>query len=367
MVRSRRNICTAVARRGTVAAGCHDGRMATLTVRTVTYLGGHPDHKDTIPQLTAVFDRSGIVIRRRLRRLLSVAWTDLRGLDIQAPDIMTFILAPSRTQLDQDGTTLLLETDQRRLRFHVDGMDAAALRESLASWAVEEAGPTSPLPATPAPAPRQVADELDMVRVSLEVMRAAQLGHAPLYDRDTLAYRLAVAENHRVLGQLAEALALLKQLALQAERTFGADDDGTLKVRNTLAQTHLAGGEFDDGLEILREVVGRAEHRHGADGRLTLVLRNNLAAGYQQAGQYAQAIDLHEQNLRYTERRHGHDDIATIGRRNNLAGTFALAGRRREAIDGYWAVLDALPDAGHRLGVTARQNLAILHNPTWRP
>ncbi len=341
--------------------------MSTLTVHTVTYLGGHPDRKNTVPQLTVVLDRSGIVIRRRLRRFLSVAWADLRGLDVQAPSVVTFILAPSRTELDDDGSSLLLETDHGRFRLHVNGTDAATLREMLTSWVLDEAGPTGPLPAAPPPAPRQIADDLDLVRVSLDVIQAAQLGHAPLYDRSTLAYRLAVAENHRVVGHLAEALALLKQLAVQAERTFGADDDDTLKVRNALGQAHLAAGEFDDGLDVLRELVSVAEHWHGADGRLTLVLRNNLAAGYQQAGQYAQAIDLHELNLRYTERRHGPDDITTIGRRNNLAGTFALAGRRREAIEGYWAVLDALPDAGHSLGVTARQNLAILHNPSWRP
>lgn len=117
-------------------------------------------------------------------------------------------------------------------------------------------------------------------------------------------------------------------------------------------------------------MVAAAEHRQGADGDLTLVIRNNLAIGYQQAGQYAQAIELHERNIRHSERRHGRLSRQTAGRRNNLAATLALAGHRRRAIERYWEVLDALSDDGAHddtLAVTARQNLAILHNPSWRP
>ncbi|MEO3925687.1 tetratricopeptide repeat protein [Micromonosporaceae bacterium B7E4] len=341
--------------------------MSVLTLPRVTYLGGHPDRTDQSARLTVVLDRSGIVVRGRFRRFLEFRWPDLRGLDVRSPDIVTFVLSTSLSEVDADGTTLHLRTDRGLARLHVNGVRQADLRAALAGWVIREAGPDVPLPATPPPAPRQVDGQLGTVRMALDVWRAASLGREPLADRSTLAYRLAVAENHRFGGAFTEAVAVLGPLAAEAARAFGPTDDDTLKVRNALGQTYLAAGAVDDGLDVLRELVAVTEHLHGVDGELTLVFRNNLAAGYQQAGQYALAIDLHGQNVRHTERRRGPADLETIGRRNNLAATLALAGQRERAITGYWAVLDALAGADHALGVTARQNLAILHNPSWRP
>ncbi|GIG93199.1 tetratricopeptide repeat protein [Plantactinospora endophytica] len=342
--------------------------MPALTFSKVTYLGGHPAQQEQAAGLTVVFDRSGIVVRRPIRRLLSFGWLDLRGLEVRRPDIVTFVLAPL-SDVDADGATLRLQDDRGLCRLHVNGIPSAELRARLLTWVTGEAGPDSPLPATPPPAPRQVAGQLGAVRLALDVWRAAGLGREPLHDRNTLAYRLAVAENHRLTGGYAEALAVLGPLADEAARTFGPTDDDTLRVRNVLGQTYLAAGELDDGLDVLRELVAVTEHLHGSDGDLTLVFRNNLAVGYQQAGQYPHAIDLHEQNIRHTERKRGPADLETLGRRNNLAATLALVGQRKRAIDGYWAVLDAISEGNgnHPLASTARQNLAILHNPSWRP
>lgn len=341
--------------------------MPALTLPGVTYLGGHPDRTSQTSRLTVVVDRSGIAIRQRFGRFLACQWGDLRGLDV-GPSVAGFILASSERHMDSAGAALRLETDRGLIRLHVNGVRPVRLREMLASWVVGEAGPGRPFPAAPPPAPREVADQLDAVRMSLDVWRAASLGREPLYDRRALVHRVAVADNHRRIGHFAEAIAVLAPLAAEAAQAFGSVDDDTLTVHNELGQTYLAAGAIAAGLEVLREALAVAERSHGADDDLTLVIRNNLAAGCQQAARYEEAIALHEENIRLTERRRGPADLVTVGRRNNLARALGLAGQRERAIQLYWGVLDALADAGdHSLVVTARHNLAFLHNPSWQP
>jgi tetratricopeptide (TPR) repeat protein len=326
----------------------------------VTYLGGHPDRTSQTPLLSVVVDRRSITVRRQFgRQFLTFSWADLRGLDVR----------PSMGGSDMlGGTALRLETDRGLSQLHVGALRPVQLRGMLAAWVVDEAGPGRPFPAAPPPAAQEVAGQLDAVRVSLDIWRAASLGREPLYDRGSLFYRMAVADNHRRIGHLAEAIAVLGPLAAEAAQAFGSADADTLTVHNELGQTYLAAGVVDAGLELLSEALAVAERSQGIDGDLTLVIRNNLAAGYQQAGQYAQAIDLHEENIRQTERRRGPADLVTVGRRNNLAATLGLAGQRERAIDMYWEVLDALADVDeHSLAVTARHNLAMLHNPSWQP
>jgi tetratricopeptide (TPR) repeat protein len=326
----------------------------------VTYLGGHPDRTRQTAELSVVVDRGGITVRRQFgRQFLTFSWADLRGLDARPSMWVPGMLS---------GTALCLETDRGLSRLHVGALRPAQLRGMLAAWVVSEAGPGRPFPAAPPPAAREVAGQLDAVRVSLDIWRAASLGGEPLYDRGALSYRMAVADNHRRVGHFAEAIAVIGPLAAQAAQAFGSADADTLTVHNELGQTYLAAGAVDAGLEVLREALAVAERSQGIDGDLTLVIRNNLAAGYQQAGQYAQAIDLHEENIRQTERRHGPADLVTIGRRNNLAGALGLTGQRERSINMYWDVLDALADVDeHSLAVTARHNLARLHNPSWQP
>ncbi|MEW2327570.1 tetratricopeptide repeat protein [Micromonospora chersina] len=341
--------------------------MPSLALPHVTFLGGHPRRTNETSGLTAVLDRSGIDLRRTIRRFLRVPWPTLRGLDIRTPSLLAMALDHHGPRYG--GAYVDLHLDHGVCRLHVPGAPGPELREQLAAWAADEAGPAEPLPGTPPPPPRQVRGPVEVARMSLDIWRAADVGRETVPDRGTLAYRLSVAEDHRHSGRFAEALALLEPLAAGATAAFGQLDEATLTVRNAIGQVYLAAGQVDDGLDVLREVVAAAEHRQGADGELTLVIRNNLAIGYQQAGQYAQAIELHERNIRHSERRHGRLSRQTAGRRNNLAAALALAGYRRRAIESYWGVLDALADGAHddTLAVTARQNLAILHNPSWRP
>ncbi len=343
--------------------------MSSLSIPQVTYLGGHPVRAAETSGLTAVVSRSGILLRRRIRPFLTVAWPALRGLEVWQPGLDAFVLF-ALPPAGGDGASLYLHLDDGVCQFHVHGVAATELRARLASWAVDAAGPPTPRPVMPPPPQRQVSGPLDVVTVALDLWRASGLGRETVPDRGTLAYRLSVAEDHRLCGRFGEAIALLEPLAAGAAQAFGPLDEDALEVRNALGQAYLAAGQVDDGLDVLREVVAAAEHRHGSDAELTLVLRNNLAVAHQHAGQYAQAIELHEENIRHTERNRGRNSLETIGRRNNLAAALALADFRRRAIDLYWEILDSLAVGHHQhhtLAVNARQNLAILHNPAWKP
>lgn len=344
--------------------------MPALTLPGVTYHGGHPGKTKETDSLTVVFSRTGIALRRRIRGFLTLRWTDLRGLDVREPDrSLATVIAVGVRAATSNGSLLYLHLDNDVCCMAVDAIRTPQLRATLASWVVGMAGPPQPLPAMPPPEPRELTGPLDVVHAALDRWRAASLGRQPVGNRTDLAYRLDVAEDHRLCGRFAEAVGVLEPLAAEAAGAFGPTHEDTLKVRNALGQAYLSAGDVDDGLEVLREVVVVAEHLLGTDGDLTLVFRNNLAGAYQQAGQYAPAIELHERNVRYSEQSLGRDDVQTVGRRNNLAATLALAGYRERAIGLYWDVLDAMHslDRNHSLAVNARQNLAILHNPSWRP
>lgn len=113
--------------------------MPALSIPDVTYLGGHPRRPDETAALTAAVDRSGIVLRRRLRRFLTFRWPDLRGLAVGTPGFRTMMMSSMRGT--GEGASLDLHLDRGVCEFYVDGIRAATLREQLASWLVREAGP----------------------------------------------------------------------------------------------------------------------------------------------------------------------------------------------------------------------------------
>ncbi|MEV4248480.1 tetratricopeptide repeat protein [Streptosporangium canum] len=335
----------------------------------MAYLGGHPDLPNKRSGLTLILDGSGIWVRRRVRRLLTLPWRSLRGLEIRMPNFWTFDVSAVLWEAARSGSYMDVAVDGGVCGLYVQGVGPAELRAMLASWVVQEAGPPKPVPAEPPPAVRGHGHPLEVVEHAWGILRAEGLGRERLYDRSTLAYRLSVAKDHRVSGRPLEAIALLGSLAAEAASAFGTNDGDTLKVRNELGLAYLAAGQADDAIDLLGDILAAAMRLHGPDDYETLSIRNNLAVSYQHVGQYARAIDLHEQNVVTTERLHGRDHIETIGRRNNLAATVALAGYRQRAIELYWEVLDSMDTISrhHDLAVNARQNLAILHNPAWGP
>jgi hypothetical protein len=100
-----------------------------------------------------------------------------------------------------------------------------------------------------------------------------------------------------------------------------------------------------------------------------------------QAGDTAQAQAVLEAVIALGTERLGATAGPTIAARNNLAYTLALDGNRSEAIRTYWSLLDDASDAALAAmspggddftallsaRTNAMRNLAMLHNPGWRP
>lgn len=349
--------------------------MTALKLPGVTYVKGQSLRSGSTSGLTLVLGRRGVQLRRNRRRVFSLHWLALRGLDIRTPEQGSWLLIPGLYPgMESEGSSIYIHGDGRSDHLYVKETQAA-VRAEFAEWVLGEAKAPRPSPAKPAPVEGRGQDgqdgPLEMVDQALGLWRAASLGRERLGSGSTLAHRLAVAEDHRDSGRLTEAVTLLESLAVQAASEYGDDNAHTLQVHNALGQAYFGIGRAEDAVNLLKATVGSAERLGGADGADTLVFRNNLAIAHQHAGQYVQAIRLHEQNISYTEQRHGPHHKDTIARRNNLAGTAARCGYRELAITGYWEVLDSLDAVRgrdpHDLGRIARQNLAILHNPSWQP
>ncbi|MGW6702062.1 tetratricopeptide repeat protein [Nocardia sp. NPDC055049] len=311
------------------------------------------------------FSHSEIRWRRSVRSAFVVGWREVTGVDVRTPDLVEVISAGIGWA---DGSVIRLDVAGATHRFHVAGTQPGQLRETLMAWVVREAPPSKPWPVAPA-RPVVARAPVDIAYAAAAIWRASGLGRAPFSEITTASYRVAVAENHRDSGRYSEAIAVLEPLAQQCAEKFGADQPITLQVRNALGRSYCDAGYFSEGLEVLNDIVSIAEHVLGVDDDMTLTLRNNLALGYSAAGEYRHALDLLDLNVDYSERKLGDDSLETLGRRNNLAATQALAGLRQRAAASYWSILDRLhPDSyAHSLAVTARQNLAILHNPLWEP
>ncbi|MGW5919805.1 tetratricopeptide repeat protein [Nocardia fluminea] len=300
-----------------------------------------------------------------MRSAFVVGWREVTGLDVRTPDLVDVIAAGVGWA---DGSAIRLDVAGATHRFHVAGTPPEQLRETLMAWVVREAPPSKPWPVASA-RPVVARAPVDVAYTAAAIWRADGLGRAPFSEITTASYRVAVAENHRDSGRYQEAIAVLEPLAQQCAEKFGADQRITLQVRNALGRSYCDAGYVSEGLEVLDDIVSIAEDALGVDDEMTLTLRNNLALGYSAAGEYLRALDLLDLNVDYSERKLGGDSLETLGRRNNLAGTQALAGFRQRAATSYWSILDRMyPDSdAHSLAVTARQNLAILHNPLWEP
>ncbi|MDG4795686.1 tetratricopeptide repeat protein [Micromonospora sp. WMMD1082] len=100
-----------------------------------------------------------------------------------------------------------------------------------------------------------------------------------------------------------------------------------------------------------------------------------------QEGNTAAALSILEAAVKVSTATFGPTAAATVAARNNWAYTLAVTGSRSAAIPIYWALLDDVTEAqirvkyadnddGKALGMARRnalRNLAMLHNPRWRP
>jgi hypothetical protein len=226
-----------------------------LKLSGVTYLGGHPRHRKQISRVRLVVDRSGLRVRWLVLRLFSLEWSTVTTLDI-----VRFRLGNVPEALLGRHCYLSVGTDAFACRFYVPNLSADDLRAEFASWvsraAANGAGTRRDTAAEPSRVP---GDPLEVIRGALGTWRASSLGREPLPDRPTLAYRLAVAQNHLEVGNALAAVALLEPLAAQSAEAFGAADRDTLNVRNALAQAYQESGRPAEAVSLYEQNLADSE------------------------------------------------------------------------------------------------------------
>ena len=258
--------------------------MERLRVTGVTYLGGHPRHPRLIEALRLDVTLAGLSVGGPLRRLLSVRWPSLTWLYVlTVGDVegkahgwrFEFLDFPNLTRAREAGdaaSVIGLGIDDVTCWLLAPQTPVRELRTRLASWTLGAVGAQRQAGTGDAGTPEQVALQ------AIAVWRAADLGREPLTDRNTLQYRLAVAEQHRRSGDLLSALTLLQQLATQAVETFGATDGAAIVARNNLAFALAVGGFRHEAIEAYWEILDDLAAARIADqAKAEMFARQNLA------------------------------------------------------------------------------------------
>ncbi len=267
--------------------------MKRLRLAGVTYLGGHPDHSDVIDDLHLLLDRSGVSIQRRVRTLFSIRWPALTSLDVLTlADIererrgwrFDFIFSfPSAEAIQtrtsgSDWGVLELRTEAFPCWLLVLDLPVHGLRELLASWASQAAGAGRRARwTTKGDRGGMTAHPVELADKAVGMWRAAGLGREPLTDRNTLAYRLAIAENHWQTGNIPEAIALLESLVVQSAKAFGAGDADTLVVRDMLAYCKGVTGLREEAIWLYWQLLDDWVGAGGEPLPVVKVARQNLA------------------------------------------------------------------------------------------
>ncbi|WP_405859802.1 hypothetical protein OG361_34300 [Streptomyces sp. NBC_00090] len=150
-----------------------------------------------------------------------------------------------------------------------------------------------------------------------------------------------------------------------ASWTFGATD------APRQAGTGDAGTPEQVALQAIAVWRAAGVGREPLADRKTLSYRLAVAEQHRRSGDLLSALTLLRQLATQAVETFSATDQATVVARNNLAFALAVGGFRQEAIEAYWEILDDLAAAGivdqAKAEMFARQNLARLHDPHWRP
>jgi hypothetical protein len=247
--------------------------MRQLRITGVTYLGtltGQPRTEGA----NLILSKSGVSVLRGFRTLLHLQWEALTSLNTPTPQEirrksrtfrLDYFMFPGLTDstASSPGALLGLGNDKIAQWLVVPGMSRDELRNRLATWAVQAAGP-GPVSRISEPG----MDPAQLAFRAVGIWRAAGQGREPLTSRSTVAYRMSVAENLRLTGDIHGALALLESLTAQCIDTYGAADTDTLAVRNNLAYTVAVAGFRDEAIWLYWEILddcGKHAELHKAE------------------------------------------------------------------------------------------------------
>jgi tetratricopeptide (TPR) repeat protein len=167
----------------------------------------------------------------------------------------------------------------------------------------------------------------------------------PVYERALQVRRLTHSRGHRLIGEMANRLAVIKSTrggyrdsdalfreALAClEETYGPEHPEVARALNDLAESLFAQNKFEPARRLLERALNIQERALRAnDARLSRT-RSNLAAVYVARGRYPEAVRLYEKDISLRQTKSLPDRASLATSLNNLAEALRSLGRYQDA------------------------------------
>ena len=161
-----------------------------------------------------------------------------------------------------------------------------------------------------------------------------QLRMKILPSQDSFIYvsRNNFVKNYMNLGEYQKAYDESHTLIVDAEKSFGKDNETTIKILATYATVLKKIGQYDKALEIRKEVYERCRKLQGENHPDTLNAARRLSIAYIDMGQYADALPIRQMLLEKRRVLYGNDHPETLNAIWYIASVLEKMGRCKEAL-----------------------------------
>ncbi|XP_029640752.1 kinesin light chain [Octopus sinensis] len=143
------------------------------------------------------------------------------------------------------------------------------------------------------------------------------------------------ARIYKDMGNMQEAVRVLKAALLIRENTVGHEHPSVAAVLNNLAVIYGKSGNFKDAEKMCKRALEIKEKIHGTYHPSVAKLFNNLALLCQNQNKYEQAEYYYNQSLEIYKSMFGNDHMSVMKSKNNHASLYLRQGKYRQAQDIY--------------------------------
>lgn len=200
----------------------------------------------------------------------------------------------------------------------------------------------------------------------------------PVYERAIQVRRLTHSRGHRLIGEMANRLAVIKsargayresdslfrEALASLEETYGPEHPEVSRALNDLAESLFAQNKFEPARRLLERALNIQERALRAnDARLSRT-RSNLAAVYVARGRYQEAVRLYEKDIALRQSKSLPDRASLATSLNNLAEALRSLGRYQDAekrLNESLAIREQLVGAEHPQTAQILNNLGYLY------
>ena len=195
----------------------------------------------------------------------------------------------------------------------------------------------------------------------------------PVYERAIAVRRLTHPRGHRLIGEMANRLAVIKssrgayresdplfrEALASLEETYGPEHPEVSRALNDLAESLFAQNKFEPARRLLERAFHIQERSlRASDARLSRT-RSNLAAVYVARGRYLEAVRLYEKDIELRQTKSLPDRASLATSLNNLAEALRSLGRYQDAEK---RLLESLSIREQLVGTDHPQVAQILNN-----